>query len=44
MTDGNSSLVWFDRLFEVYRCLAEERGEHAPRALLRENALRFYGI
>jgi predicted TIM-barrel fold metal-dependent hydrolase len=34
----------FERLFEVYRRLAEERGEHAPRALLRENALRFYGV
>jgi predicted TIM-barrel fold metal-dependent hydrolase len=34
----------YERLFEVYRRIAQERGEQAPRALLRENALRFYAV
>jgi L-fuconolactonase len=34
----------YARIFEAYARLAKERGPHAPRALLRENALRFYGI
>jgi predicted TIM-barrel fold metal-dependent hydrolase len=31
-------------IFGAYIRLAREIGEHAPRALLRDNALRFYGI
>ncbi len=34
----------YARLFEAYAELARERGGGAPRALLRDNALRFYGI
>jgi L-fuconolactonase len=30
-------------LFDAYAQLAAERGKEAPRALLRDNALRFYG-
>jgi predicted TIM-barrel fold metal-dependent hydrolase len=32
------------RLFEAYAQLAAERGTGAPRALLRDNALRFYRV
>ncbi len=34
----------YAQLFEAYAQLAAERGPQAPRALLRDNALRFYGI
>ena len=34
----------YPQLFEAYAQLASERGPEAPRALLRDNALRFYGI
>ena len=37
------SAPW-DRLFSAYLAIAKERGPAAPRALLRDNALRFYGI
>jgi predicted TIM-barrel fold metal-dependent hydrolase len=36
--------VPYGMLFEAYARLAAERGSHAPRALLRDNALRFYGV
>lgn len=34
----------YERLFAAYTRLASERGRHAPRALLRDNALAFYGV
>jgi predicted TIM-barrel fold metal-dependent hydrolase len=34
----------YTHIFEAYARLAAERGEQAPRTLLRDNALRFYGV
>jgi predicted TIM-barrel fold metal-dependent hydrolase len=34
----------YERIFAAYRRLAAERGPQVPRALLRDNALRFYGV
>ena len=34
----------YERIFEAYLRCAQERGPSAPRVLLRDNALRFYGI
>ena len=34
----------YERLFEAYARLASERGPRAPRFLLRDNALAFYGM
>jgi predicted TIM-barrel fold metal-dependent hydrolase len=34
----------YHHIFDAFARLASERGPEAPRALLRENALRFYGV
>jgi predicted TIM-barrel fold metal-dependent hydrolase len=34
----------YHHIFQAFARLAAERGTEAPRALLRDNALRFYGI
>jgi len=34
----------FEHILAAYLRLAQERGAGAPRALLRDNALRFYGV
>jgi len=34
----------YPHIFEAYARIAAERGTEAPRALLRDNALRFYGV
>jgi predicted TIM-barrel fold metal-dependent hydrolase len=34
----------YHHIFQAFACFAAEHGPEAPRALLRDNALRFYGI